>query len=416
MNKTITFADKLTAWFALLSGLSISAVAVWYSVAGLVAIFAASVIPIIVMGVVLEVGKLVATVWLKQNWAIAPRLVRLYLFVAVIILMLITSMGIFGYLSKAHLDQAVPTGNVVAQVAIFDEKIKTAKENIESGRRALKQMDATIDETIARSKGEQGAINANAMRTRQAKERTQIQADIARSQVEIARLNEQRAPVAAELRKVEAEVGPIKYIAALLYDDNPDANTLEKAVRWVIISIVIIFDPLAVVLLLASQYSFAWFRRQEEEGGVVLDKDGTIVGLQPTEVEKKKVEPTIAVPLVHDAEQQVEELPTAVIDHYPVTEAELEEFSKAKEVAREKILAVSVDLPEPIIEEIIAEVVEAKKEISGPPGTPGEVWDMPISVQQPDDKLDKIYKTSAEDLAKQKRSRGWFNAYFPKQK
>ena len=415
MNKTITFADKLTAWFALLSGLSISAVAVWYSVAGLVAIFAASVIPIIVMGVVLEVGKLVATVWLKQNWAIAPKLIRLYLFIAVVILMLITSMGIFGYLSKAHLDQAVPTGNVVAQVAIFDEKIKTAKENIESGRKALKQMDATIDETIARSKGEQGAINANAMRTRQAKERTQIQADIARSQVEIAKLNEQRAPVAAELRKVEAEVGPIKYIAAVLYDDNPDANTLEKAVRWVIISIVIIFDPLAVVLLLASQYSFAWFRRQEE-GGVVLDNDGTIVGLQPTEVEKKKVEPTIAVPLVHDTEQQVEELPTAVIDHYPVTEAELEEFSKAKEVAREKILAASVDLPEPIIEEIITEVVEAKKELSAPPGTPGEVWDMPISEQQPDDKLDKIYKTSAEDLAKQKRSRGWFNAYFPKQK
>jgi DNA integrity scanning protein DisA with diadenylate cyclase activity len=415
MNKTITFSDKLIAWFALLSGLSISAVAVWYSVAGLVAIFASSVVPIIVMGVVLEVGKLVATVWLKQNWSIAPRLIRLYLFVAVVILMMITSMGIFGYLSKAHLDQAVPTGNVVAQVAIFDEKIKTAKENIESGRKALKQMDATIDETIARSKGEQGAINANAMRTRQAKERTQIQSDIAKAQVEIAKLNEQRAPVAAELRKVEAEVGPIKYIAALLYDDNPDSNTLEKAVRWVIIMIVIIFDPLAVVLLLASQYSFAWFRRQEE-GGVVLDKDGTIVGLQPAEVEKKKVEPTIVLPVVHDAEQQLEELPdpTTIIEHYPVTEAELDEFSKAKDIAKQTVLAASVDLPEPIIEEIITEVAEAKKEIPAPPGTPGEVWDTPISEQQSDNKLDKIYKASAEDLAKQKRSRGWFTAVFPK--
>jgi len=197
MNKTITFADKLTAWFALLSGLSISIVAVWYSVAGLVAIFAASVIPIIVMGVVLELGKLVATVWLKQNWSIAPKLIRLYLFIAVIILMMITSMGIFGYLSKAHLDQAVPTGNVVAQVAIFDEKIKTQRENIEAGRRALKQMDETIDQTIARSKTDQGAVNANAMRTRQAKERTQIQTEIARAQTEIAKLNEQRAPIAA---------------------------------------------------------------------------------------------------------------------------------------------------------------------------------------------------------------------------
>ena len=261
----ITFADKGIAWLTLLSGLSISAVAVYYSVAGLISIFAAAVIPIAVMGVTLELSKLVATVWLKQNWFIAPKLIRAYLLIAVAILMLITSMGIFGYLSKAHLDQAVPTGDVAAQVALLDEKIKTERDNIDANKKALQQMDAQVDQMLGRSDTERGAERAVQIRKNQAKERASLQADIAKSQKNIAALNQERAPIASELRKVEAEVGPIKYIAALLYGDNPDQNVLERAVRWVIILIVIIFDPLAVVLLLASQYSFQYFRKQKEE-------------------------------------------------------------------------------------------------------------------------------------------------------
>ena len=261
----VNLSDKIIAWLALLSGLTISAVAIWYSVAGLVSIFAAAAIPIIVMGVVLEVSKLIATVWLKINWERAPIYIRSYLIGAIAILMVITSMGIFGFLSKAHSDQTLVSGDVQSKIAIYDEKIKTERENIEAGRKALKQMDATIDETIARSKTDQGAVNANTMRQRQAKERAQISSDITKSQKAIATLNEERAPIAAEIRKVEAEVGPIKYIAAFVYGSNPDANILEKAVTWVIIIIVSVFDPLAVILLLASQYSFQWFRRAEEE-------------------------------------------------------------------------------------------------------------------------------------------------------
>ena len=261
----VTIADKSIAWLALLSGLSISAVAVYYSVAGLISIFAAAAIPIAVMGIVLELSKLVATVWLKQNWFIAPRLIKAYLLIAVAILMLITSMGIFGYLSKAHLDQAVPTGEVAAKVALLDEKIKTERDNIDASKRALTQMDAQVDQMLGRSDTERGAERAVQIRRNQSKERAALQADIARSQKNIAALNQERAPIASELRKVEAEVGPIKYIAALLYGDNPDQNVLERAVRWVIILIVIIFDPLAVVLLLASQYSFQYFRRTKEE-------------------------------------------------------------------------------------------------------------------------------------------------------
>lgn len=293
----ITLADKSIAWLALLSGLSISAVAVYYSVAGLISIFAAAVIPIAVMGIVLELSKLVATVWLKQNWFIAPRLIKAYLLIAVAILMVITSMGIFGYLSKAHLDQAVPTGDVAAKVALIDEKIKTERDNIEVARKALAQMDAQVDARLNRSDDERGAERAVQIRKNQAKERASLQSEIAKSQKAIAALNIERAPVASELRKVEAEVGPIKYIAALLYGDNPDQNVLERAVRWVIILIVIIFDPLAVVLLLASQYSFQYFRKQKEEQNdntsstfndvpVVGDGSGAIPVVAPGDTQK----------------------------------------------------------------------------------------------------------------------------------
>jgi hypothetical protein len=261
----ITLADKSIAWFALLSGLTISAVAIWYSVAGLVSIFAAAVIPIIVMGVVLEVGKLIATVWLKLNWTRAPVFIRSYLLAAIAILMLITSMGIFGFLSKAHSDAGLVSGDVQAKIAVYDEKIKTERENIDAARKALTQMDAQVNERLSRSTDDRGAERAVQIRRQQQAERTKLQNDISRSQSAITKLNEERAPIAAEVRKVEAEVGPIKYIANFIYGDNPDANILEKAVTWVIIIIVAVFDPLAVILLLASQYSFQWFRKAKEE-------------------------------------------------------------------------------------------------------------------------------------------------------
>ena len=258
----LTLADKFIAWLTLFCGLTLSAVAIYYSVAGLVSIFAAAVIPIIIMGTVLEVSKLVATVWLKQNWFIAPRAIKAYLLAAIFLLMFITSMGIFGYLSKAHMDQGLVSGDVQSKISVFDEKIKIAKENIDANRRALKQLDEAVDQVMGRSTSEQGAERSVQIRRQQGPERQRLLREIETEQKKISELNEARAPIAAEVRKVEAEVGPIKYIAALIYGDNPDTNLLESAVRWVIIMIVIVFDPLAVILLLASQYSFAWFRQQ----------------------------------------------------------------------------------------------------------------------------------------------------------
>ena len=283
----------ILAWLLLLTGLIISAVAIYYSVVGLTAIFSAAVIPIIIMGSALEVGKLVCASWLKANWERAPAYMKYYMISAVIILMFITSMGIFGFLSKAHNDQNLVSGDVQSKIAIYDEKIKTERENIEANRKALKQMDATIDETIARSKTDQGAVNANAMRQRQAKERTQIQADITKSQKSIAALNEERSPIAAEVRKVEAEVGPIKYIAKFIYGERgADENMLEQAVTWIIVLIVVVFDPLAVIMLLAAQMTFGWRKEEKENKPKYEPDDGPlstdqVEGIQET----AKIEP-----------------------------------------------------------------------------------------------------------------------------
>ena len=291
----INSSDKFIAWSALLSGLTVSAVAIYYSVAGLVAIFSAAVIPIIVMGVALEISKLAGTVWLKQNWNRAPYFIRAYLLAAIAILMLITSMGIFGFLSKAHSDQSLVSGDVQSRIAVYDEKIKTAKDNIDANRKALKQMDEAVDQVMGRSQDEKGADKAVQLRRGQQKERARLQTEITAEQKIVSQLSEERAPIAAEVRKVEAEVGPIKYIAAFIYGDNPDANILEKAVTWVIIIIVAVFDPLAVILLLASQYSFQWFRKQEEDENSPASINDVVP--QPQEIvdeETAKAEPFIS--------------------------------------------------------------------------------------------------------------------------
>ena len=136
----------ILAWLLLLTGLIISAVAIYYSVVGLTAIFSAAVIPIIIMGSALEIGKLVCASWLKANWEKAPAYMKYYMISAVAILMLITSMGIFGFLSKAHNDQNLVSGDVQSKIAIYDEKIKTERENIDAARTALSQMDSQVNE------------------------------------------------------------------------------------------------------------------------------------------------------------------------------------------------------------------------------------------------------------------------------
>jgi hypothetical protein len=254
--------DKVMTSIMFVAAISLSCIAAWYSIAGLTAIFAAAVVPIVIMGGILEVSKLVVASWLYRNWEEVPNTFKTYFTAAVIILMMITSMGIFGFLSKAHLDQAVPAGDVTAQVSIYDDKIKTERDNIEAARKAIAQMDAQVDQKLSRSTDEKGADKAVQIRRAQSSERKKLQNEISESQKAIVKLQTERAPIASQARKIEAEVGPIKYIAALIYGDTLDANVLEKAVRWVIIMIVLVFDPLAVLMLVAVNWSLK--KRQPE--------------------------------------------------------------------------------------------------------------------------------------------------------
>jgi hypothetical protein len=358
-----TFTDRYVIPFmTLLSGLSISAVAVWYSVAGLVAIFAASAVAIIIMGVVLEVGKLVTAIWLHRYWNISARWLKAYLSIAVIFLMFITSMGIFGFLSKAHIEQTSMSDEQSAQIETIDEKItrsdakikrwqeemdrllsgstNTSTALVEGDQEALKDLRSLI-------KGEKDAVRAEADKriataqdrrdkeiaaakplledwggeekynkeVAKAKQTEQNESSVARSdrdkklaeidkkyskelndlnkrinnvradsgnkaknadkrikelekniedeQKKIDVVREDKMVFEKEYRKLEAEVGPIKYIAEFIYGEA-DKTILEKAVTWVIILIIFVFDPLAIGLLIASQYAFQYGRPRDD--------------------------------------------------------------------------------------------------------------------------------------------------------
>jgi len=193
---------------------------------------------------------------------------------------------------------------VMDRIAVIDGKIQTERENIDAAKRALKQMDDSVDQTMARSTSETGAARAASLRRSQQKERGQLQNDIANSQSRISTLTQERAPIAKELRQVEAEVGPIKYIAGFVYGAT-DSAILEKAVTWVIIALIIVFDPLALILLLASQISFQNFReRQREEEETTLAYVADVV--EPPTEEKAAYEQDDG-PLTEEQIEQVQE-------------------------------------------------------------------------------------------------------------
>jgi hypothetical protein len=318
------------AFIILGTALMLSAVAAYYSIAGLTAIFAAAVLPVIIMGATLELGKVVATVWLHNNWKRINWIYKSYLVPAIVFLMLLTSMGIFGFLSKAHSDQSLVSGDAMSKVAIFDEKINTEKENIAQAKKAIEQMNSQVDQMLGRSDTERGAERAVSIRKNQAKERAELQAQINKSQKEIQKLQEERAPLAAEFRKVEAEVGPIKYIAALLYGDNPDQNVLERAVRWVIILIVVVFDPLALCLILAGNKQMEWVR-EDRIRKKLLENDEDVMHVPSTSLDDNKeveefFEKGILVAQALDAQEEKQRAEQAnsaiseIVTEEPVTE------------------------------------------------------------------------------------------------
>ena len=315
-----------------LVAITISCVAIYYSVAGLVAIFAAAAVPIIIMGTALEVGKLVTAVWLHRYWTRATWWLKTYLSIAVVVLMFITSMGIFGFLSKAHVEQNLASDTVTSRIEILEGKILAEEKYIERQNQVLSRiqnkddsgvnrfnqdiaieqkkiddayariqvLDADVEAFTSRNKGFGGTGRVKQgleLREKQGPEREALMLQIEKAsqkidelrakndasldgievQIQIAEKNIFDAtgridqhllaiePLKGQIMKLESEVGPIRYIAEFVYGEEADKNLLEEAVRWVIITIIFVFDPLAVLLLIASQYTFRW--RYIDAGG-----------------------------------------------------------------------------------------------------------------------------------------------------
>ena len=234
-----------------LSAISISIIAAGYSIIGLATLFAGAVIPIILMGSALEVGKLVAASWLYHNWnSDVPRLLKAYLFSAIIILIFITSMGIFGFLSKAHLDQVKPTSSNNIKIELLDNQIKSQQLIIDRSQKTLTLLDKALEVYIDKEFVTRGLKE----RKKQEPERLELNTAIKDASNEIGKLSEEKGVLSLEQNKIEAEVGPIKYVAELIYGENAEDN-FDSAVRIVILILIFVFDPLAVLLLIAANIS-----------------------------------------------------------------------------------------------------------------------------------------------------------------
>jgi len=237
-----------------LTALALSAVSAYFSVVGMASIFPGAYWPIILMFSIIEVAKVVTISWTYRNWDNAPHTLKYPFICGVVVLMMFTSMGIFGFLSKAHLEHSADVGPIVDKIAIIDEKIRIEKENINEYRKGIKQLDEVVDQVMGRSDSEKGAENSYKIRKTQSKERGELSTNIQQSQVRISNLTNEKAPLSIEMRKAESDFGPIKYVAELIYGSD-DRSIIDKAVRLLIIMIVSVFDPLAVLLLIAANYS-----------------------------------------------------------------------------------------------------------------------------------------------------------------
>lgn len=239
---------------AFLSAISISSVAALYSILGLAAIFSGAKIPIMIMGGVLEVGKLVTASWLYQNWKNKdlPKTIKYYLTTSVVVLVFVTSMGIFGYLSKAHLDQVVPTSSNTQKIELIDKRILQEERVIERAEKTLLQLDKSIEVYLKNDYATRGLRE----RKKQEEERQELKLTIDTAMNNIDNYMLEKNTFELEQSKIEAEVGPLKYIAELIYGENAKDH-FDEAVRWVIIILIFVFDPLAVLLLIAANISLA---------------------------------------------------------------------------------------------------------------------------------------------------------------
>ena len=352
---------------ALITAIGISGVAAYYSIVGLTAIFSGVFIPIIIMGTVLEFGKIITTVWLHTHWERVGWIIRGYLMMAVAVLMFITSMGIFGFLSRAHIDATGSVGDNQLIVEQLDQQINVERQRIADSQRVIAQMDAAINnilnqsanaKTVENQRGGQIANQASNMRNTQRKEREALNKTIDDTNKRIAEINSQKLVLQQSQAKVEAEVGPIKYIAQLIYGDNINKDLLERAVRWVIIIIVAVFDPLAVCLILAVTMALS-FNRKEKQHEQDTSTQHQVDRKDPTRIEeetasrvskeesREHVDSPVAEPIIQYVDREV-------IVEKPVIEYKTIEIEKIveKPVEVEVIKTITIERPIEVIREV----------------------------------------------------------------
>ena len=243
-----------------ISAISISVIAAGYSIIGLATLFAGAFIPIVAMGSALEVGKLVAASWLYHNWrSNIPKLLKTYLFLAIIILVFITSMGIFGFLSKAHLDQVKPTSSNNIKIELLDNQINSQQLIINRAEKQLSLLDKALEVYIDKEYVSRGLKE----RKKQEEERKELNLAISEASDKISELTTQKSSLKLEQDKIEAEVGPIKYVAELIYGEQAQ-DYFDHSVRIVILILIFVFDPLAVLLLIAANISLRQWRMKKD--------------------------------------------------------------------------------------------------------------------------------------------------------
>ena len=299
---------NIFTFITLLTALSIAGVAAWFSIIGLMYIFAASAMSIAIMAIVLEVGKLVTASWLYRYWSSSPLGLKLYLVPALIVLMFITSLGIFGYLSRAHIEGGVSVGDSVAAIERIEFQIATENKNIQRNENILTQLDAAIDEFIDRGFVTRGLEQ----REQQQSEREFVQNSINQSIEKINQLSSEKFELETKVRAFETEIGPIKYVAAIIYDTPEDH--IDTAVRYIILLLIFVFDPLAVLLLIAANFSIMNDKLNRDEPGPVPDYESEDEPMPESETETEtETEPEPEPESEDEPESEVEPLKMVIV-------------------------------------------------------------------------------------------------------
>jgi len=258
-------------WLTLFTSLSLAGTAAYFSIIGLMTIFSGAALSIAFMASILEFGKVVSAAWLHYEWDRINNLVRAYFTTAVVVLMLITSMGIFGFLSKAHIDSAVTSDSYSLEASIVDKRLDGKQLQLDNLTARLENLDYVLQT----SKPE----DRNYVNRVQTTERNEINEAIDVLVAEIVELNEQKMPIQRLQLEQEAELGPVKYIADMIYGEEAE-SMYDNAVRWVILTIIFVFDPLAIMLLIVST---AAFKRDRERPTKPLVDEKQIMNMEVEE-------------------------------------------------------------------------------------------------------------------------------------